>query len=135
MNKKNIFSIAVAVMLPLTFINGLFFLLISALKGGMAFNGKIVRGQYYLGEGEIFTEVSSAFYYFNFWHGITVVAMMLFTFGLFGVDNFLQKKSSTKYQFDPLKSKNYRIMTLVLCIIFAIAVTLLPFVVQFTRLF
>lgn len=134
MNKKNIISMVSALMLVLAFINGVLFLLMSHFNGGMAFSGSVVEGVYYLGQGESLIEVSARVYYFNFWHGVSVLIMMALAFILHGFDGFISKNSPKNSRYDLLKNKRYRMFCLVICIFFVISIVLLPVLIDLVKI-
>ena len=59
-------------------INFALFAIIMIASGGDALNGKEEAGRYFLASHGRYTEVSGAFYYFSYIHGLSVVLLMFF---------------------------------------------------------
>ena len=66
------------VFIVITVINFLLFLLFSLIIGGTATNGKIVGGQYYVGDHGAYREVPRLVYEYSLYHFYAVIVSVLF---------------------------------------------------------
>lgn len=67
-----------SVFITITVINFLLFFLFSLIIGGTAINGKVVDGQYYVGDHGEYREVSHLAYEYSLIHFYSVIGTFLF---------------------------------------------------------
>lgn len=105
------------------FIGGFSFFVASVFLGGTAFNGKILDGNYFLGQGEEQIQVTEQIFHYSLWHGISFISLLLLAIMVTGINQWLWQRKS---DFSPRKvyadTSIYDYIVLTLSIIFTVSI-------------